>query len=102
MAMIEVQMGCYIEIMSTMWLDYVKARLLVEDAVATGQVLTSLHSSVTGPALNSDQWWGQENLVSEFMSKARPFVEKNSFHHKSLKEFLENPAKLFSQTFTTT
>jgi hypothetical protein len=98
MAVIEVQMGCYIEVLSTLWPDYVKARLLAEDARATSEVLSSLPSSTELKALDCDRWQEQEIMVHHFMTKARPFVERNSSHRQSIKEFLENPAKVFPQT----
>lgn len=103
MAVIEVQMGCYIEVMSTLWPDYVKARLLAEDARATSEVLSSLPLSTTEnlKALDCERWQEQETMVHHFMSKARPFVERNSIHRESIKEFLENPAKVFPQTSVT-
>jgi hypothetical protein len=101
MAVIEVQMGCYIEVMSTLWPDYVRARSLAEDAVATSEILSSLvHSSSTNTT-GCDQWQEQETLVLQFMSKARPFIERNSIHRQSVREFLENPAKVFPQTSVT-
>ena len=91
MAVLEVQIGCYVEVISTLWPDYIKARLLAEDAAVTSKALT-------GDAVDSDQWREQEALVTDFMSKARPFVERNSNHRASMKAILENPAQLFSQS----
>jgi hypothetical protein len=100
MAVIEVQMGCYIEVMSTLWPDYVRARSLAEDAVATTEILSSLRSLSTN-TISCDQWQEQETLVHQFLSKASPFVERNSIHRQSVREFLENPAKIFPQTSVT-
>lgn len=94
MAVLEVQIGCYIEVISTLWPDYVGARLLAEDADVTSQALT-------GDAMDSDRWREQEALVNDFMSKARPFVERNGNHRASMRAFLENPTQVFSQSSIT-
>jgi hypothetical protein len=97
MGILEVHMGCHVDLIRTLWADYVRARSLAEDAaVVAGQVSTSLHSSlVTRPVMECDRWQEQEGLVDEFLNKASPFLEKNSFQRETLKDCVQNPAKLF-------
>jgi hypothetical protein len=63
MAVLEVQIGCYIEVIDSLWPDYIRARLLAEDAAATMQALTgdaATTSQATGDAIHSNQWLEQK------------------------------------------
>jgi hypothetical protein len=93
MAVLEVQIGCYIEVIDSLWPDYIRDRSLAEDAAVTSQALT-------GDALDSDQWREIETLVVEFMSKARPFVERNSNHRASMKAFFDNEPRVLFPSIT--
>ena len=108
MAVLEVQIGCYIEVIDSLWPDYIRSRLLAEDADATSQALAgdavatsqasaedaaATSQASAGGALRSGKWLAQKNLVTDVLSKARPFLERNSKHRTSMNVFFENPPR---------
>jgi hypothetical protein len=79
MAVVEVQLGSYIECMRAIWPDFVEARSLVAEVA---DVLASLQSLGASDQVATENGVKQEEqaLIDEFMRKASPFLEGNSSH----------------------
>jgi hypothetical protein len=87
--------------MRAVWPHFVEAHSLFVEA---REVVDSLQSSAqSGSAAASEQETAQENqaLMEEFLNKISSFLDRNSRHRKSAKEFVEDPAAMFPRISAT-